>query len=291
MVKIGVIGVVGGWSSEKLADTLEAKTGYRLLIEMDKVRLDLPSGEAWYKNINITKLDCLMIKKIGVVYSPDMLERLEILRFLNERGLPVFSAPHKIMNLIDRLRCTLTLQLASIPMPQTIITEDIEEARAAVNKFGHAVFKPLYTSKARGMTVISDGNLALQAISEYKEKYKTMYIQKKINLHGQDLGIAFLGGRYVTTYARKNLGTSWNTTTNNGGKYVPYDPDPEIIEIARKAQALFQLDFTSVDVALTDDGPFVFEVSAFGGFRGLKNARNIDAAELYVDYVLEKLQS
>jgi ribosomal protein S6--L-glutamate ligase len=34
----------------------------------------------------------------------------------------------------------------------------------------------------------------------------------------------------------------------------------------------------------------VFEVSAFGGFRGVLEAWNVDAAGLYADYVLGKMQ-
>ena len=49
------------------------------------------------------------------------------------------------------------------------------------------------------------------------------------------------------------------------------------------------MDFTTVDVADTDDGPIIFEVSAFGGFRGAKEGIGIDAAKLYVDYVLTEL--
>jgi ribosomal protein S6--L-glutamate ligase len=33
----------------------------------------------------------------------------------------------------------------------------------------------------------------------------------------------------------------------------------------------------------------VFEVSAFGGFRGLSEARSIDAAKEYTDYVINTL--
>ena len=39
----------------------------------------------------------------------------------------------------------------------------------------------------------------------------------------------------------------------------------------------------------TPDGAAVFEVSAFGGFRGLLDACGLDAAEAYADYVLEHL--
>ena len=42
-------------------------------------------------------------------------------------------------------------------------------------------------------------------------------------------------------------------------------------------------------MAETEDGPVVFEVSAFGGFRGAKEGLGIDIADRYVDYVLKQL--
>jgi len=44
-----------------------------------------------------------------------------------------------------------------------------------------------------------------------------------------------------------------------------------------------------VDVALTEEGPYVFEVSAFGGFRGIKETRGIDPATLCAQYVLKRV--
>ena len=67
------------------------------------------------------------------------------------------------------------------------------------------------------------------------------------------------------------------------------EPGQDIIDLAHKAQALFGLDFTCVDVVETTDGPQVYEVSAFGGFRGLLEANGLDAAALYADYVLRKI--
>jgi ribosomal protein S6--L-glutamate ligase len=49
------------------------------------------------------------------------------------------------------------------------------------------------------------------------------------------------------------------------------------------------MDFTTVDVAETRDGPIVFEVSAFGGFRGASEGIGINAAQLYVEHVLAEL--
>jgi ribosomal protein S6--L-glutamate ligase len=124
MKRIGVIGTPGGGSSELLADTVaEITGGPRLLVDMSRVRLDLPGGSAWFDGTDLATLDGLLVKKIGARYSPDLLDRLEVLRFLAARGLPVFSDPMAIMRVLDRLSCTVTLQLQGIPMPPTTITE------------------------------------------------------------------------------------------------------------------------------------------------------------------------
>ena len=289
-MKIGVVGTHGGWSSELLADTVAVKTGYRLLVDMAEVCLDLDQNRAWYQGVDLAGLDGLIIKKIGARYSPDLLDRLELLRFLAVRGLPIFSSPLSIMRVLDRLSCTVTLRLGGIPMPPTTITESVDEALAAVERYEAAVFKPLFTSKARGMTVISHGAGAREAIERFRTENPIMYLQRKIDLPGQDLGIVFLGGQYLTTYARCGNG-AWNTTTESGGKYAPATPSAQSIEIARQAQALFDLDFTCVDVVEAAAGPVVFEVSAFGGFRGIQDACGLDAAALYTDYVMEKIRA
>ena len=288
-MRIGVVGTLGGWSSELLADTVAARTGFRLLVDMEKVCLDLDRGKAWFQGVDLAELDGLIIKKIGARYSPDLLDRLELLRFLAERGLPIFSSPLSIMRVLDRLSCTVTLRLGGIPMPPTTITESVDEALAAVERYGEAVFKPLFTSKARGMTVIAHGPGARAAIEAFHAENPIMYMQQKIELPGQDLGIVFLGGKYMTTYARCGTG-AWNTTTESGGKYAAATPSPESVAMAEKAQALFNLDFTCVDVVETAAGPVVFEVSAFGGFRGIQEACGLDAAAMYTDYVMEKIR-
>jgi ribosomal protein S6--L-glutamate ligase len=108
-------------------------------------------------------------------------------------------------------------------------------------------------------------------------------------LPGRDLGMVFLAGEYHGSYARVAKGDAWNTTINSGGRYEAAHPSDEIIAMAHKAQALFDMDFTTVDVAETEEGPIVFEVSAFGGFRGAKEGIGIDAASLYVAHVFKEI--
>jgi len=288
-MKIGVVGTPDGWSSEFLADTVAEKTDYRLLIDMKNVRLDLHNNTCWFEGTNLNTLDALIIKKVGAWYSPALLDRLEMLRFLNEQGMPIFSKPASMISVLNRLSCTTSLQLAGIPMPPTTLTENIEEALHTVVEYGTAVFKPLYSSKGRGMIIVSDSDDVRTIVTDYAAKFSMMYIQKVVELEeDKDLGIVFIQGKYLTTYARCK-GDSWNTTTASGGHYASFTPSLEIIELARRAQHPFKLDFTCVDVAITPDGPVVFEVSAFGGFKGVLKARGINAAQLYVDAVIKEI--
>jgi len=289
--RIAVIGIDGGWSTTKLLDAIESRTGFRRLVEMQDVSLDLDSGALIHDGLDLRELDGAIVKKIAASYSPDALDRVEILRMLAGAGVRVFSNPASIYGLIDRLSCTVRLRLGQIPMPPTTITESVDEAVATVARYGAAVAKPLYTSKARGMKVLradAGPELVRAEVLAFAEQNPVMYLQRLIDLPGRDLGVAFLGGEYLATYARVS-GGSWTTSTSKGGKYEPHQPSDEIIALADRAQALFDLDFTCVDVVETPDGPQVFEVSAFGGFRGLLHACDIDAAERYVDYALREL--
>jgi len=290
--RIGVIGIPGKWSTETLADAVEQRTGFRLVIDMGQVELDLKQNRLLFQGHDLCQLDGLMVKKISAEYSPNTLDRLELLRVAERSGVRVFSGAENMLRLIDRLSCTITLRNAGIPMPETRVTEDMDAAMTAVKEFGSAVFKPLFSTKARGMCIIEaeqPEETLRAAIEEFQRNNSMMYIQRKIDLPGHDLGMVFLGGEYLGTYARVPQGDAWNTTIHSGGRYAAYTPADEIIELAHRAQAPFDMDFTTVDVAETADGPIVFEVSAFGGFRGALEGAGIDAAADYTDYTLTKL--
>jgi ribosomal protein S6--L-glutamate ligase len=289
-----VIGIPGGWSSERLADAVGQAAGYRKLIDPARMWLDVETGQVWADDLDLCTLDGLIVKKLGPAYSPKLLDRLEFLHYLEGRGVRVFSRPQGIGRVLSRFSGTVDLARAGIPMPPTVVTEDLEAAVRTVQTFGRAVLKPLFTSKARGMVVVEPGPTLREEIANYQLSIPgqdVVYIQKMIDLPGHDLGLVFLGGRYLACYARVGRRDAWNTTTASGGRYRAYQPSEEVIETAARAQAVFGLDFTSVDVAETTAGPMVFEVSAFGGLRGLLEGCGIDGAALYARYVLEELGS
>ena len=292
-LNIGVVGIPGKWSTDTLADAVETRTGQRIVVDMGRVELDLAGGRLLHGEFDLCKLDGLIVKKISATYSPATLDRLEMLRVAEACGVRVFSPANNILRLVDRLSCTVTLRNAGIPMPETRVTEDIDLAVRAVTDFGSAVFKPLYSTKAQGMCVIdhSQGEAEVRnRVKAFQAENPVMYIQRRVDLPGRDLGMVFLAGDYLGCYARVPQDNAWNTTIESGGRYAAHQPTTQEIDLAHRAQALFGMDFTTVDVAQTEDGPIVFEVSAFGGFRGAREGIGIDVAELYVDYVIRNLE-
>lgn len=289
--KIAILGLPEAWSSQRLADAVAQRLGAGPIADPALLAADFAARRIWAGEIMLGDFDAVLVKKLGRAYSPKLLDRLDLLDLLSSRGVRIFSSPSAMRPLISRLTCTARLVAAGIPTPPTVITPSPREAAEAVRCFEKAVFKPLYTSKAAGMSLLSgeDAHLVQTLEDLAKGEDSVYYIQKLLKSPGFDFGIVFLGGKYLASYCRDSGPGTWNTTTRSGGRYTDREPSLESIEWAERAQALFGLDFTCVDVMETPEGPRVFEVSALGGFRGLEASRRINAAERYVDYVLERL--
>jgi len=289
---IGVIGLPGQWSSEALAQAIAQYTGHCPVMDMQDIWLNVENQSLYWGDTNLCEYDALLVKKIGGSYSPHALDRLELLRVAEATGVRVFSPALNILRLIDRLSCTVTLSNHQIPMPPTCITEKIDVALSAIERFGSVVLKPLYSTKARGMEVMHASDAIEQQrhqLAAFQQQNPMMYIQKKLELSGRDVGMVFLGGEYLGAYARIAQNNSWNTTIHSGGRYANFDAHQAWIDLAYRAQAPFNMDFTTVDVAESEDGPIVFEVSAFGGFRGAKEGIGMDAAAAYAAYAIQQL--
>lgn len=291
--RIGVIGIPGKWSTEVLADRLEALTGFRAVIDMAQVELRLDTNQLMYKDLDLAQLDGVIVKKISQVYAPAAEDRIHMVSHIERLGVPVFSSAATIGGLINRLSGTLALQQGGVPMPKTRVTESPEQALNTLREFGSVVLKPLYSTKARGMMMLDASSPEEElraALAEYREENDLYYIQQTVELDGRDLGMVFVGGEYYCTYARVGNKDSWNTTIHSGGHYEKFEPSDDLIELGRKAQACFNLSFTTVDIALTNQGPVVFEVSAFGGFKGALEGCGLDAAEAYAQHVIQSVE-
>jgi ribosomal protein S6--L-glutamate ligase len=290
-MRVAVVGEPGAWSTEQLVAAIRAEGADGSVIDLAACALELPGGRVCLGGRPLEGLDGAVVKKIGATSDgAGFGARVNVLRALERSGVTVVSAPERLAVTADRYRMTLELAHARVPMPETIVTDDVGEAAAAVARFGMAVLKPLFTSKGRGMQRLAPGGDLTETLKRHRADHGgPFYLQRFIPHSGRDLGVAVLAGRCVGAYWRLAAPEQWMTTILSGGRYAPADPPAEVIEIAERAARHFGLLFTGVDLMETPEGGWaVLEVSAFGGFRGLSVALGLEAAPLVARAALER---
>jgi ribosomal protein S6--L-glutamate ligase len=118
-----------------------------------------------------------------------------------------------------------------------------------------------------------------------------MLVQEFVEAPGRDIGACVLGGDYLGAFYRVAAEGQWMTTTAVGGSYVPCQLSEEGIDLAVQAAGAFGLDYTIVDLVEAPDGFRMYEVSAFGGFRGLWESSGFDVALKYAEYIKREVQA
>jgi tetrahydromethanopterin:alpha-L-glutamate ligase len=280
-MRVAVSGIPGAWSSERMCEALQDRGIDSFVFSLGDCMHDLSTGQVTLGDLDLGELDGIVIKKLAPQDSAVARLRLHMLRSLESQGVRIFSRPDVIERAMDRYGMNRELAAAGLPLPYTIAFETPEGLRDAVETLGDAIVKPIYTSKGRGMFRVHSGD----PIPEWDPENGRWLAQRFVDAPGRDIGACVLGGKYVGAFYRVAPEGNWMTTTFSGGHYEHCDLDTEGREIAVKAANLFGLDYTVVDLVKNQKSYELYEVSAFGGFRGLWTANQMDVAALYAKYI------
>lgn len=287
-MKVWVAGIEGGWSGERMVAALSNLKIDAKLITLSDCSHDLMSGKVSCHDCDLGSLDALIVRKLGDPIDPLTPSRLNLLRTLERRGVKLFSSAQAIDNANDRYRMSLSLAEAGVPIPETIVTESLEEAVSLVERWGRVVVKPLLTSKGRGMQLLNSEGAYRLALKHWSHRQVSpFYVQRYVST-SRDIGVALLGNQIIGAFQRVAAPGAWQTTIREGGHYEPFAPDSTVAALAQKAAEPFGLDYTVVDLVQSGDQWLAYEVSAFGGFSGLW-ACGIDVAAKLAHYVLAHL--
>lgn len=244
---------------------------------------DLSRRQVTIGGVDLSSVDGIVVKKLGDHPSPVSRLRLHMLRQLESMGVRIYSRPSVIDVAMDRYRMSMNLIEAGFAVPRTFSVENEATASQALQGLGQAVAKPIYTSKARGMVRLNGH--ATDLIESAALAEGPLLLQEYVDSRGRDVGVCVLGGRFVGAFARVAADGEWITSSSAGGRYEPFALPEKAIDLAEGAAETFGLDYTVVDLVETADGYLVYEVSAFGGFRGLWEAARYNVAADYARYV------
>ncbi len=290
-MRVGVAGVPGAWSTEALVSALRLLGVESFSFSLASCLCDLTRGRVYLDGEDLSGLDGLMVKKLGPSNDRIVPSRVQLLRQLETGGLRVFSSAEAISRTVDRYRMTQRLTLAGVPIPDTVVTEDLQAAMDQIRAWGRAVLKPIFTSKGRGMLLLSSDDLSADRLMEWQRQFEMpFYLQRFVPNPGRDIGVAVLGGEVLAAFYRVSSDGSWLTTTSAGGHYERCPVNREMALLATLAAASLGLDYTVVDLVEGPSGYLVYEASAFGGFSGLWKCQQLDVAREYAAHAVAVLR-
>jgi ribosomal protein S6--L-glutamate ligase len=288
-LRVGVAGVPGAWSTEQMAQALRNAGVEAVVFSLRDCLHRLDTGQITVQGFDLSQLDGIVVKKLTNQLDASARLRLHLLRQLEAAGVRIYSRPSVIEQVMDRYRMSMRLTEAGLPVPPTYSYETTADLREAVHHLGSAVVKPVYTSKGRGMERIDEA--AVEVRPPDRDGEGRALVQQFIDAPGRDIGACVLGGEFVKAFYRVARDGEWMTTTAAGGSYRPCALSKDGVFFAQHAAQVFQLDYTIVDLVETPKGYHIYEVSAFGGFRGLWEAYGHDVAKDYARFVKWDLRS
>jgi ribosomal protein S6--L-glutamate ligase len=213
---------------------------------------------------------------------------MDALQRLAAAGTRVVNPPRSLEIAVDKYLASAVLQAAGLPVPRTIVCQTFEDAMSAFGVLGQdVVIKPLFGSEGRGITRVNDEAVAWRVCKTLTQIGAVLYLQEFIRHEGWDLRLLLIGDQFHAI--RRRHSTDWRTNVSRGATAEPYHPDPALVDLARRAAVAVQAPLAGVDILLGPDGqPYVLEVNAVPGWRGLARALQIDIAARVLDWLRHK---
>ena len=289
-MKVGILGQRGGWHTSALQAALARHQIEAPILPITRLRAGVAAGPRLAAGEEV--LDdyrLLFVRAIPGGSLEQIIFRMDALNRLEQAGVRIVNSAKVIERTVDKYYTSALLAAAGLPTPRTMVAERFEDAMAAYEELGgDVVIKPLFGSEGRGMVRVSDPDSAYRALRALELGRYIYYLQDFVPHGQQDLRLFCLGGRVLAAMRRR--GSGWKTNMAQGATAEAMEPDRELTDLALRATAVLGADYAGVDILpLASGGYTVIEVNGIPGWRGLKEATGIAAAEHLVAHVLEQM--
>jgi RimK family alpha-L-glutamate ligase len=235
----------------------------------------------------ISELSALFVRPIGRGSLDEIVFQLDLLHTFSERGIPVVNSPSAIERAVDKYRALELLGSAGVHVPETVVTENVNEAMEAFKSFGgEAIVKPVFGSRGIGAARISDLDVAERVFRTLRFYKHVIYVQEYVPHGTSDVRAFVIKDQVVAAMRRESK--SWKTNVSQGAKPIQLHPSDELVEIVVKASAVLGCEIAGVDVMENDQGFTINEINSQPGWKGLQSTTRIDIAQKIADYVMSR---
>lgn len=262
---------------QMLIDDLQSRGARVDLIDLRTVVFDLADPTEW------AGYDIVVDRSLSLTSS------MNTVRILESFGVRCVNPAATIEACSDKLRTTLALQQAGVPVPRTCVALTPESALEAVERIGYpAVIKPTVGSWGRLIARVNDRDAA-EAVLEHRvtlgsPQHALAYIQEYINKPQRDLRIFVINGEPVAGIVR--IGDHWVTNTARGARTENLVLTDELRDLAIRAAAAVRGDFVAIDILeCPRRGALVNEINHSMEFRNSVAVTGVDIPARMIDHI------
>jgi ribosomal protein S6--L-glutamate ligase len=290
LIRIGVISAYPDedWHAQRIAAAAARRGDVALLSPTDfgAVVPDPRSGDPFRVTVggeDARRFDLFLTPRaIGEAGDHEL--QLTLYRTLAGTGARVVNDVRALERAIDKFRSSWLFARAGLPVPRVVVTQRLAEAERALAEMGRAVVKPLYGSLGVGVELLdADG---APRLGELLERHRALYLQAFVARPTHDVRAFVVGDRVEAAIARRARPGEFRANLHQGAVGHEIDLDAEACELAVRATCVLGLDYSGVDLLLTDGGPVLLEANGTPSFRGVNQATGRDMAVAIVDHAV-----
>ena len=255
---------------------LAAQVGYRPSVRIGNT--DIPGD-----------LNALIIRPIGRGSLEEVVFRMDMLYRLQRAGLYIINPPEAIEHCVDKYDILTILEENGVPVPRTVVTENVDSALKAFHELGgDVIVKPIFGSRGIGATRINDPETASTIFNAITFYHGVVYLQEFVDHGFSDIRALVLGGRVLAGMRR--VADGWKTNYSQGARPAAAELDKSLEDLAVKSAKSVECKIAGVDILEGPRGPVVVEVNSQPGWKGLQSVTQSNIAGEIVEFVLSELK-
>jgi ribosomal protein S6--L-glutamate ligase len=289
-LKIGVISKRQTyWSTREILRAIKRHGHTPAYLKTDEIRL--VSGlldDALHAGASLRGHD-ILIPRIGrslTDFGKMLLRQLELM------GLPTTLSSDALTTARNKFLAIQALRSVGVPVPQSILLGSRPDFMETAQLVPYpAILKILSGTQGVGVMRVRDLDETASIVDTLKFFGEVVLLQEYVPNPGVDIRAFVVGDRLIGAMKRIARHNEWRANIHLGAKGQPYELDDDSTRIAIRASKAVGLEISGVDMIFRGDTPYVLEVNASPGFRGLLQATKVNAADAIVEYAVEKAKA
>lgn len=291
-MRIAVLGNAGSWYVDDLARAAREHGHECFQVDYRRTVARVGLTEGWFTGeVDLSTLDALIVRTMPPGSLEQVVYRMDALARLEAAGAIVLNPPKAIECAVDKYLTTAKLAAAGLPVPETVVCEQAEDAMAAFEELGgDVVVKPIFGSEGRGILRLSDIDLAFRTFRTLQRTQSVLYLQRYVEHEGFDVRLLVLDGRVIGAMQRRSS-DDFRTNVARSASPERHEATQREVAWALQAAAATGAHFAGVDVLYDRrlGQGYVVEVNAVPGWRAFHKTTGCDVAGLVVQSLQERV--